>query len=113
MANEIPQEIDVEKLMDEDVDEMILEADVDGDSAVQNESESDAAGYSMVFPEDVPTVTVEVEEPKIKTVVKCMEDNDVYSHGRAVRVPETCDVRITVVTILKEISGVCCLRDSS
>ena len=41
MGKEIPQEIDVEKLMDEDVDEMIPENDVDGD-AQQNESESDA-----------------------------------------------------------------------
>ena len=35
--------------MDEDVDEMILETDVDGDSVVQNEPESDAVGYGMVF----------------------------------------------------------------
>ena len=31
-VKEIPQEIDVEKLMDEDVDEMILETNVDGDA---------------------------------------------------------------------------------
>ena len=36
------QSREVEKLKEEDVDEMILETDVDGDSAVQNESESDA-----------------------------------------------------------------------
>ena len=62
VVKEIPQEIEVEKLTDEDVDEMILETHVDGDSAVQN----------SVPPEDVSTVTVEVEEPKIKTVVMCM-----------------------------------------
>ena len=28
---------------------MILETDVDGDSVVQNESESDAVGYGVVF----------------------------------------------------------------
>ena len=37
VVTEMPQEIDVEKLTDEDVDEMILETDVDGDSAVQHE----------------------------------------------------------------------------
>ena len=63
-------------------------------------------------PEDVSSVTVEVDRPKIKTVVKCMEDGDFYSHERPVCVPETCDVRITVVTILQEIGGVCCLRNS-
>ena len=35
MAKEIPQGIDVEKLMDEDVDDMILETDIDGDSGVR------------------------------------------------------------------------------
>ena len=35
-------------------------------------------------PEDVSTVTVEVEQPKIKAVVKCMEDVDFYSHERPV-----------------------------
>ena len=59
------------------------------------------------------TVTVEVEQPKIKTVAKCTEDGDFYSHERPVCVPETCDVRIAVVTILKYISGVWCLRHSS
>ena len=67
----------------------------------------------MVFPEDVSTVTVEVEQPKSGPVVKCMVDGDFYSHERLVCVPETCDVRITVVTILKDIGGVCCLRNSS
>ena len=62
----------------------------------------------MVFTEDVSTVTVEVEQPKIKTVVKCMEDGDFYSHERPVYVPESCDVKITVVMILKEIGGACC-----
>ena len=32
---------------------------------------------------------------------------------RGLCVPETCDVKITVVMILKEIGGVCCLRNSS
>ena len=32
VVKEIPQEIDVEKLMDEDVDEMIAESDVDFDA---------------------------------------------------------------------------------
>ena len=63
-------------------------------------------------PDDVSTVTVEVERPKIKTVVKCREDGDFYSHEKLMCVPETCDVRIIVVTILKEIGGVCCLRNS-
>ena len=40
-VKKIPQEIDVEKRTDEDVDEMILETDLD-DDAQQNESESDA-----------------------------------------------------------------------
>ena len=39
----------VEKLTDEDVDEMLLETDVDGDPAVQNVSESDAITTGMVF----------------------------------------------------------------
>ena len=46
-----------------------------------------------VPPEDVSTVTVEVERPKIKT-------------ERPVCVPESCDVKITVVTILNETGGV-------
>ena len=41
-----------------------------------------------VAPEDVSTVTVEVEQPKIKTVVKCVEDGDFYSHERPVCVPK-------------------------
>ena len=68
MVKEIPQEIDVEKLVDEDVDEMVLETDVDDDDQ-QNESESDAAtDRHGVPPEDVSTVTVEVGLPKIKSV---------------------------------------------
>ena len=52
MVTEITQKIDVEKLTDEDVDEMILETDVD-DDAQQNESESDAvADRHDVPPED-------------------------------------------------------------
>ena len=66
-----------------------------------------------VPPEDVSTVTVDVEQPKIKTVVKCMEDGDVCCHETPVCVPETCNVRITVAMILKEIGGVCCVRNSS
>ena len=63
VVKEIPQEIDVEKLMDEDVDETILETDVD-DDAQQCTAEPDAAGNGMaVQPEDVSTVTVEVEQP--------------------------------------------------
>ena len=120
MVKEIPQEIDVEKLMNEDVDKMILETDVD-DDAQQNESESGAVTNKHGFPpEDVSTVTVEVEQPKIKTVVKCMEDGDLHSHERTVCVPEACDVRIELVpldgsatVILKVIGGVCCLRNSA
>ena len=81
---EIPQEIDVEKLTDEDIDEMILETDVDGDSAVQNESESDAVADRHGVPPEVSTVTVEVERSEIKTVVKCMEGGDFHSHERLV-----------------------------
>ena len=78
MAKEIPQEID------EDVDEMILETDVD-DDAQQNETESDAVtDRHGLPPKDVSTVTVEVEQPKIKTIVKCMEDGDFYSHEACV-----------------------------
>ena len=63
VVKEIPQEIDVEKLMDEDVDETILETDVD-DDAQQCTAEPDAVGNGMaVQPEDVSTVTVEVEQP--------------------------------------------------
>ena len=105
-VKEIPQEIDVEMSTDEDVDEMILETEVGGDfkqlfpwSESQNEPESDAVtDRHGVPPEDVRTVTVEVARPKIKTVVKCMEDGGFYSHGRLV---------------LKEMGGVCCLRNSS
>ena len=63
VAKEIPQEIDAEKLTDEDVDEMTLETDVD-DDAQQCRMESDAVGYGMVFTEDVSTATVEVEQSK-------------------------------------------------
>ena len=116
VVKEIPQEIDVEKLMDEDIDEMILETDV-GDVAWQNESESDAVtDRHGVPPEDVSTATVS----KTKTVVKFMENGDFYSHESPVCVPEACDVRIELIpcdgsatVILKEIGGVCCLRDSS
>ena len=75
---------DVEKLTEEDVDDMILETDVD-DEIQQTESESDAVtDIHGVPPEDVSTVTVEVEQTKIKTVVKCMENGDFYSHERPV-----------------------------
>ena len=37
-----------------------------------------------VPPEDASTVTVEVKQPKIKTVVKCMEDGDFNPHERLV-----------------------------
>ena len=64
---------------------MILETDVDGD-AQQNESESDAAtDRHGVPPEYVSTVTVEVEQPKIRTVVESREDGDFHSHERPVR----------------------------
>ena len=33
-------------------------------------------------------------QPKIKTVVKCIEDGDFFPHERPVCVPETCVVRI-------------------
>ena len=61
-----------------------METDVD-DDAQQNESESDAVtDRHGVPPEDVSTVTVDVERPKIKTVVKCVEDGDFYCHERRV-----------------------------
>ena len=45
---------------------------------MQNEFESDALTDSHgVPPEDVSTVTVEVEQPKIKTVGKCMENDEI------------------------------------
>ena len=47
VAKEIPQEIDVEKLMDEDVDEMILETDVGGN--FKQYSSGANPGTSMVF----------------------------------------------------------------
>ena len=86
--------------MDDDVDETILETDVD-DDAQQCTAEPDAVGNGMVVqPEDVSTVTVEVEQPKIKTVVKCMEDRDFYSHERLVCLPEACDVRMEKSEVL-------------
>ena len=91
----------------------ILETDVDDDSQ-QCTAESDAVGCGVVFPEHVSTVTVEVDQPKIKTVVKFMEDGDSHSH----ETPE--HVRIELIpsdgsatVILKEIGGVCCLRNWS
>ena len=51
-----------------------------------------------VPPEDVSTATVEVQQPKIKTIAKCMEDGDFYYHERLVCVPETCDVRIELIS---------------
>ena len=75
LVKEIPQEIDVEKLMDEDVDATILQPD-------------DVGNGMVVQPEDVSTVTVEAEQPKIKTVVKCIEDGDFYSQEKLVCVPE-------------------------
>ena len=54
-------------------------------SESRNELVSDAVtDRHGVSPEDVSTVTVEVERPKIKTVVKCTEDGDFYSHERFV-----------------------------
>ena len=102
---------------------MILETDVGGDFKQYSNGANPGPSRSQnavtdrhgLPPEDVSTVTVEVERPQMETVVKCMEECDFNSHERlmCVCVFETCDVRITVVTILKEIGGVCCLRKSS
>ena len=125
MAKEILQEIDVEKPMYEDFDEMILETDVDGDVKAQW-SRSWAQSDPQIANESTP-----MERIPERVGVRCrnrqassstrrrlhraqdQEDGDFYSHKRLVCVPETCDVRTTVVTILKEIGGVCCLRNPS
>ena len=66
VAQEIPQEIDVEKLMDEDVDEMILETGVDDDAQLCRTSRSQVPSplQAWSLPEDVSNVTVEVEQPQ-------------------------------------------------
>ena len=52
---------------------------------MQNESESDAVtDRHGVSPEDVSTTAEEVEQPKIKTVAKSVEDGDFCSHERLV-----------------------------
>ena len=83
-------------------------------SESRNESESDAVTDWHGVPRR------RLHRYSIKTVVKCVEDGDFYSHERPVCVPEACDVRIELIpldgsatAIVKEIGGVCCLRNSS
>ena len=82
VVKEILHKIDFEKLMDEDVDEMILETDVDG---VNQHFKDPGTSRSQVQWVTAWCFTRrrldrEVEQPKIKTVVKCMEYGDFHSH---------------------------------